>query len=111
MKNLVIEEIIKFADTIQNKTIFDILDNCIEKAESPINKNWFIELKYKIEEELKKYAWEHYIPINWVMKNNRVVRIENGLKVTNQTKDFVYLELYFPSEFNPNSLIIKSSFY
>ena len=109
----VVDIIINFSETFKEKTIFDVLDDCIESAQNyekaTINVNWFIELKYKIEEELKIYANEHYISVEWLINNNRVEKTENGLKITNQSKDLTYLELYFPSEFNPNSIIMKRS--
>lgn len=110
----IIDTIINFSESFEEKTIFDILDDCIESAgnyeKSTINVNWFMELKWKIEEELKIYANEHYVPVKWLM-NNRVEKTERGLKITNQSKDLTYLELYFPSEFNPNSIIMKRNFY
>lgn len=111
----VIDIIIEFSESLENKTIFDVLDDCIESAKNfekaAINVNWFIELKWKIEEELKTYAFDHCVPVMWLMNNNRVEMMNNGLKITNETKDFTYLELHFPSEFNPNSIIMKRSFY
>ena len=111
----VIDTIINFADSIKEKTIFEVLDDCIESAknlEKPeINVNWFVELKLKIEEELKEYAREHYVSFKYLYNNNRVIRAATGLKITNRTKNLTYLELYFPSEFNPNSIIIQKSFY
>ena len=111
----VIDIIVNFSESFQEKTIFDVLDECIESAKNfekvVINVNWFVELKYKIEEELKIYANEHYIPARWLMNNNRVEKTDNGLKITNQSKDLIYLELYFPSEFNPNSIIMRRNFY
>ena len=110
----VIDIIIEFSESLKNKTIFDVLDDCIESAKNfekaAINVNWFIELKWKIEEELKIYANEHYVSSKWLMNNNRVEKTEHGLKITNQGKDSTYLELYFPSEFNPNSIIICRSY-
>ena len=111
MKNLVIEEIMKFVDTIQNKTIFDILDSCIEKAELPVNKNWFLELKFMIEDELKKYATEHYVSSGLIMNNHTVIKTENGFEIRNLSNQNIILKIHFPSSFNPNSVIIERSFY
>jgi len=109
----VIDIIINFSESFKEKTIFDVLDDCIESArnfeKATINVDWFLELKCKIEEELKIYANKHYVSAKWLMNNNRVRKTENGLKITNQSKDLTYLELYFPSEFNPNSIIMKRS--
>jgi len=106
----VIETIINFSESFRDKTIFDVLDECIASAQNfefaTINPKWFEELKSKIEEELKIYAFENILPLNWVMNNNRVIKTDSGLKVTNQTKDFTYLEIYFLNEFNPDSVII-----
>ena len=107
----VIDIIFEFAESFRDKTIFDVLDERIESAQNfefaTINPKWFIELKWKIEEELKLYANEHYVSSKWLMNHNCVIKTDSGLKVTNQTKDLTYLEIYFPSEFNPNSVIIK----
>lgn len=107
----VIDTIINFSESFRDKTIFEILDNCIEKAELPYNKNWFLDLKFKIEEEFKLYAKEHFVAEKWLMNNHRVEKTDSGLKITNLSRDFTILEIYFPSEFNPNSLIIKRNFY
>ena len=111
----VIDIIISYSDSIQEKTIFEVLDDCIETARNmpfvSINVNWFVELKLKIEEEFKLYAKEHFVPEKWIMKNHRVEKTDFGLKITNLSRDFTILEIYFPSEFNPNSLIIRRNFY
>ena len=107
----VLDTIINFSESFRDKTIFDVLDDCIESArnfeKATINANWFIELKWNIEEELKLYANEHYLSSKGLMNHNCVIKTDSGLKVTNQTKDLTYLEIYFPSEFNPDSVIIK----
>ena len=106
----VIETIIEYAETLNDKTISQVLDDCIETAEntpfSEVNVNWFIELKVKIEAELEEYCWTSCAPLKYI-NNNRVIKTDTGLKITNQTKDLTILELYFPSEFNPNSILIK----
>lgn len=111
----VIDTIINYSESLKGKTIFEVLDDCINSAENlsgaSINVNWFIELKLKIEEDLKEYAREHFIAPKYLLNNNRVVKTENGLKITNRSQDFTYLEIYFPSEFNPNYLIIRRNFY
>lgn len=110
----VIETIINFADSVKNKTISELLDDCIETAENTsqpiINIDWFIELKSKIEEELKDYAWGHLIAPNYLLNNNCVNITEKSLEITNKEKNFIYLTIYFPSEFNPNSLIIERNY-
>ena len=67
----VIDIIINFSESFKEKTIFDVLDDCIESAQNyekaTINVNWFIELKCKIEEELKIYAYEHCVAAKWLM--------------------------------------------
>ena len=110
----IIDTIIEFSDSLEEKTISEVLDDCIETAENNyfplINTNWFGELKIKIEEEeLKIYCFENILPFKYILNNNRVIKTERGLEITNQTKDFTYLRIYFPSEFNPNSLIIARS--
>lgn len=102
----IIDTIIEFSDSLEEKTISEVLDDCVETAENP---NWFGELKIKIEEELKIYCFENILPFKYILNNNRVIKTERGLEITNQTKDFTYLRIYFPSEFNPNSLIIARS--
>lgn len=110
----VIDVIINFSESFRDKTIFEILDECIESAQNfpyaTINANWFVELKAKIEEEFKLYAREHFVAEKWIMNNHRVEKIDSGLKITNLSRDFTILEIYFPSEFNPKSLIIKRGF-
>ena len=72
----VIDTIIAFADSIREKNIFEILDDCIESAENldyaTINVNWFVELKLKIKEELKICAFENYIPLESLLNSNKV---------------------------------------
>lgn len=107
----VIDIIIEYADILNNKTISQVLDDCIETADNmpfpELNVNWFIELKVKIEAELEEYCRTLCVPFKYIINNNRVIKMDTGLKITNQTKDLTILELYFPSEFNPNSIIIK----
>lgn len=64
-------------------TISEFFDNCINKAEeiNIINAKWFMEFKYQVEEELKKYADEHFYSRNRILKGNRVERTERGLIV------------------------------
>ena len=112
----VIDTIIDYSNLIKesSKTISQVLEDCIAAVEntdnSTININWFIELKLKIEVELEEYAWNNCVALNWIKNNNRVIKTENGLKITNQSKDFTILEIYFPNEFNPNSIIICRSY-
>ena len=40
-----------------------------------------MEFKSEVEEELKKYAREHYYSINRILRDNRVERTEKGLIV------------------------------
>ena len=107
----VIDTIINFSESFKEKTIFDVLDDCIESAQNydkaTINVNWFYQLKFQIEQELRSYCNLANVPINWILKCNRVTRIVNGLKITNQSEDFTILKIYFPNEFNPNSVIIE----
>ena len=115
MGKTVMDIIIDFADSSDNKNIFQVLDDCVESAQNlsyaTINVNWFVELKLKIEEEFKLCAKEHFVSYKWLMNNHRVEKTDSGLKITNLSRDFTILEIYFPSEFNPNSLIIKRNFY
>lgn len=107
-----VDRIISFSDSFKSKTISDVLDDCIETSKNldcSINTNWFIELKLKIEEELKKYAWEHYASVNSILRNNWIEKTDSGLKI--KFCEITILEIYFPSKFNPNSVILKSSFY
>lgn len=104
-----INEIKEFEETI---TISEFFDRCINKAEETnINAKWFREFKSQIEEELKKYAREHYYPINRILRDNRVERTEKGLIVLLgkkiQYKDKIF-ELYLPSEFNNNFVLLRS---
>lgn len=104
-----IDEIKESEETI---TISEFFDNCINKAEETnINAKWFREFKYQIEEELKKYAREHYYATNLILRNNRVERTENGLIVLLgkeiKYKDKIF-EIYFPSEFNNNFVLVRS---
>ena len=83
-------------------TISEFFDRCINKAEeNNINAKWFMEFKWRIEEELKKYADECSFSIDYILRNNRVERTENGLIVLlgkkKKYKDKIF-ELYFPSE-------------
>ena len=106
-----IDTIFEFAESFRDKTIFEVLDDCVISAQNlefaTINVKWFEELKLEIESELKLYAFENTLPLKWIMNHNCVIKTDSGLKVTNQTKDLIYLEVYFPSEFNPDSVIIK----
>ena len=109
--NEVLKKINKLAEQIKEKTIFNILDSCIEKAELPVNKNWFVELKLMIEDELKKYAREHYVSSGLIMNNHTVIITEDGLEIRNLSNQNTILKIHFPSRFNPNSVIIERSFY
>lgn len=96
----------------QTITISEFFDHCIKKAEETnINSKWFMEFKSQIEEELKKYAYEHYYSINRILIDNRVERTENGLIVLLgkeiKYKDKIF-EIYFPSEFNNNFVLARS---
>lgn len=96
-------------------TISEFFDRCINKAEETnINTKWFMEFKYQIEEELKKYAREHYYPTNRVLRDNRVERTENGLIVLLgkkiKYKDKIF-EIYYPSEFNNNFVLLRSIYW
>lgn len=93
-------------------TISEFFDNCINKAEETnINTKWFMQFKSQIEEELKKYALEHYYSINRILRDNRVERTEKGLIVLLgkeiKYKDMIF-EIYFPSEFNNNFVLARS---
>ena len=93
-------------------TISEFFDNCIKKAEETnVNTKWFMEFKSQIEEELKKYAYEHHYSINHILRDNRVERIEKGLIVLLgkeiKYKDKIF-EIYFPSEFNNNFVLARS---
>lgn len=93
-------------------TISEFFDNCINKAEETnINAKWFMEFKSQIEEELKKYADERNFSINYILRNNRVERTENGVVVLLgkkiKYKDKIF-EIYFPSEFNKNFVLARS---
>lgn len=104
----VIDTIINFADSIRDKNIFDILDDCITCAENldypTINANWFVELKLKIKEELKICAFEHHRPLESLLNFNKVEKTDSGFEI--KFNEIVVLKIYFPSEFNPQSLII-----
>lgn len=93
-------------------TISEYFDHCINKArEENINEKWFMKFKSQIEDVLRKYADEHYYPINRVLRDNRVERTEKGLIVLLgkkiQYKDKIF-ELNFPSEFNNNFVLLRS---
>ncbi len=91
-------------------TISEFFDNCINKAEeiNIINAKWFMEFKYQVEEELKKYADKHFYSRNRILKDNRVERTERGLIVLLgkeiKCKDII-LQIFFPSEFNNNFIL------
>lgn len=93
-------------------TISEFFDCCINKGEEEnINTRWFMEFKSQIEAELKKYALEHYYSINRVLRDNRVERTKKGLIVLLgkeiKYKDKIF-EIYFPSEFNNNFVLLRS---
>lgn len=93
-------------------TISEFFDRCINKAEETnINTKWFMQFKSQVEEELKKYADEHFYARNLILKNNRVERTENSLIVL-LGKDVRYkdkiFEIYFPSEFINNFVLVRS---
>lgn len=92
-------------------TISEFFDRCINKAEETnINVKWFMEFKSQIEEYLKKYADERNFSIEYILRNNRVERTENGLIVLlgkeMKYKDKIF-EMYFPSEFNNNFVLLR----
>ena len=104
----------KIKESEETITISEFFDRCINKAEKTnINAKWFMEFKCQIEEELKKYADERSFSIGYILRNNRVERMENGLIVF-LGKEIKYkdkiLELYFPSEFNNNFVLARSIF-
>ncbi len=101
----------KIKESEQTITISEFFDSCINKAEENYIKKWFMEFKCQIEEELKKYAAERSFSIDYILRNNRVERTENGLIVLLgkkiKYKDKIF-ELYFPSEFNDNFILSRS---
>lgn len=97
--NVVLEKINELVEQIKEKTIFDIFDSCIEKAEAPIDKNFFIELKAATEEELKTYAATHNVSSGLIMNNHKVVRMENGLEIKNLSEQTTILKIYFTPAF------------
>lgn len=102
----------KIKESDKSITISEFIDICISKTkETNIDVKWFMEFKSQIEEELKKYAREHYFPINRILKDNRVERAENGLIVLLgkkiKYKDKIF-EIYFPTEFNNNFVLLRS---
>lgn len=104
----------KIKESQKTITISEFFDNCINKAEENyINTKWFMEFKCQIEEELKKYADEHFFSIDYILRNNRVERMENGLIVLLgkeiKYKDKIF-EIYFPSEFNNKFVLARSIF-
>ena len=93
-------------------TISEYFDRCINKAvEENINEKWFRQFKSQIEDELRKYANDHYYSINRILRDNRVERTEKGLIVLlgkeKKFKDKIF-ELYFPCEFNKNFVLVRS---
>lgn len=93
-------------------TISEYFDRCINKAvEENINEKWFMQFKSQIEDELRKYADEHYYSRNTILRNNRVERTEKGLIVLLgkevKYKDKIF-ELYFPCDFNKNFVLARS---
>lgn len=109
----VINLINKIKESEKTITISEFFDSCINKAEENYIKKWFMEFKSQIEEELKKYAYDHYFSIDYILRNNRVERTENGLIVF-LGKEIKYknkiVEIYFPSEFNNNFVFARSIF-
>lgn len=110
----VVNLINKIKESEKTITISEFFDRCINKAEETnINTKWFMEFKCQIEEELKKYADERSFSIDYILRNNRVERTENGLivflgkKINYKDKIF---ELFFPSEFNNNFVLARSIF-
>ena len=105
----------KIKESEKTITISEFFDLCINKAEETnIYTKWFREFKFQIEEELKKYAREHYYSINRILKDNRVERTEKSLIVLLgkeiKYKDEIF-EIYFPSEFNNNFVLVTRSVY
>lgn len=118
MNKLDLPEIVNLINKIKESeetiTISEYFDRCINKAkETNINTKWFMEFKYQIEEELKKYADERSFSIDYILGNNRVERTKNGLIVLLgkeiKYKDKIF-EIYFPSEFNNNFVLERSIF-
>lgn len=103
----------KIKESEKTITISEFFDNCINKAKENYIKKWFMEFKSQIEEELKKYADERSFSIDYILRNNRVERTENGLIVflgkEKKYKDKIF-EIYFPSEFNNNFVLARSIF-
>ena len=102
----------KIKESEKTITISEFFDRCINKAkETNINAKWFMEFKSQIEEYLKKYADERSFSIDYILRNNRVERTENGLIVLLgkeiKYKDKIF-ELYFLSEFNNNFVLARS---
>ena len=102
----------KIKESEETITISEFFDRCINKAEEiNVDTKWFREFKFQIEEELKKYAYEHNYSKSIILKNNRVERTEKGLIVLLgkeiKYKDKIF-EIYFPSEFNNNFVLARS---
>ena len=102
----------KIKESEKTITISEFFDRCISEAvEANINTKWFMQFKSQIEEELKKYADERHFSINYILRNNRVERIEKGLIVLLgkeiKYKDEIF-EIYFPSEFINNFVLVRS---
>ena len=96
----------------ETMTISEYFDRCINKArEENINEKWFMQFKSQIEDELKKYADEHYYSRDMILINNRVERTERGLIVLLGNKKIFkdkIFELYFPCDFNKNFVLARS---
>lgn len=92
-------------------TISEYFDICINKAlEENINEKWFMKFKAQIEDVLKRYAIKRNFSVNYILKNNRVERTENSLIILLgkeiKYKDKIF-ELFFPSEFNENFVLVE----
>lgn len=95
-------------------TVSEYFDRCIEYIRQnalPINEKFFMELKAAAEKEIEKWSEKRFYSVKSILLNNRVEMTESGLVVMYGKEikfDDKILELYFPSEFNENLIIIKS---
>lgn len=94
-------------------TVSEYFDRCIEYIRQnalPINEKFFMELKAAAEKEIEKWSKKRFYSVKSILLKNRVERTESGLVVMYgkeiKFKDKIF-ELYFPSEFNENFIIIK----
>ena len=115
MNKLELSGFLDLVNRIENSeggiTISEYFDRCvnyIRENNLNIDEKYFLQLKFQIEEEIKKWAIEHYVSSKLVLENNVIERTKKGLTVWYVKYKNKIFDFYFPCEFNKNFVLARS---